>query len=108
MRPQHVLLSNKLPSVTRPLRTAGSAHVTYVAEVRGSPQSKKILFRMRRLLPLEKLVWRNDADNKLCKMLEDGTTADLTRHRLSMLPQFTSFSSDMNFVCLTCTMGRFN
>ena len=30
MRSQRVVLSNKLPSVTRPLRTAGSAHVTYV------------------------------------------------------------------------------
>ena len=33
-------------------------------------------------------VWKNDADNKLCKVLEEGTTNDLQQHILSILPQF--------------------
>ena len=33
-------------------------------------------------------VWKNDADNRLCRVLEDGTTNDLQLYIQSLLPQF--------------------
>ena len=63
-------------------------HALYVLDVEASSQSMETLCRKR---IVTWYVWRNDEANKLCKVLENGTTNDLTnlqRYIISILPQF--------------------